>query len=344
MRRRRHVDVQPAAGVAAMRQMLVDEKAGARRLRVLSVLHRILHVCELGVELVCEQLRHEETWVQILPGQLPGVDGVLLQLLVRRQYQAMVGACGDCLRAGQGRHLYYQITVQVLRDMRYAVSQDEAPLGIGVVNLDGEPAVTRQDVVLDHHAFADVVLRQAKDAMQRLAARKTTRLGDGKESAENAGSASHVSLHADLTFSRLQSSATSVEGDPFAHDRGALLATALSGVCQHQQARRRGRTPPGVPQQPVATLPQGLALDDSVRHATHTLQGCDRDIPEKRRVDDVRGAVHEVLSQTDAVNGKPEPRDHRIARPAADERDVAHGSFDGLLGLSCVWRKAPGRC
>merc|ERR1711948_10069 len=68
--------------------------------------------------------------------------------------------------------------------------------------------------------------------------RHVYRLGLTQPRTEDAGSASHVALHATHTFSRLQGRASGIVGDAFADERHATLLAATGLVRERDQTRR----------------------------------------------------------------------------------------------------------
>mmetsp|Transcript_40166 Transcript_40166/g.123697 ORF Transcript_40166/g.123697 Transcript_40166/m.123697 type:complete len:562 (-) Transcript_40166:166-1851(-) len=327
--RPRAVDVEPRAFKVGV-QVLPDEVASARDLRVAPVLDRILAVRDLGGELSAVELRRVRDRVDEVAGAPPRRDGGALGLLVVREDGGEVLPRRDHLRTGERRHVDDEVGRASARqqagrggDVRDAVREDEPALGVRVVDLARLAREEAEHVVVAEGRRPNRVLSEAEGAVQRRASGAD---GDRRlKGAEQPGGASHVGLHAAHALLWLEGEPSRVVHNPLA-DQANLLARTVRHVREDAQRRRLGRSLPDAVQSAVAALAQLVARDDLDEHLAALLAQPRRHRPRLLH----EGRRRELLGRrVDQPCRQPHARRRFRARPVDAPGAVGDGGRAG---------------
>ena len=131
---------------------------------------------------------------------------------------AMAAPEGDPRGPGEGGDVEQDVGVEVPVGVGEGVRHDQAALGVGVADLDGAPAVLRDDVAGAVGGAAHGVLGQGEQAGD---AHRDLQVAAGGQHREHDRRARHVGLHREHALSRLDVEPAGVEGDALADEHHA---------------------------------------------------------------------------------------------------------------------------
>src|SRR3954453_469187 len=305
-RRAEHVDVGPlqAAGEP------LEEGGGRDRIAV-GAPGRVLQVGDLRLEqlVVAGMLRPRPREVA---DRDAGVDDRVAPLVVAAEDAGEEVSHTGPHRARQRREVDELRRAQAPR-VPEGVGQDQAALGVGVRDLDGQPRGGLDDVRRPDRVGPDHVLARGEDAGHPLG---HLELGDRPHRGEHGRAAGHVALLADDVGLRLEEVAAGVEGHRLADEPevgGAPRALGL--VAEHDELGRRGARAADGGERGEARIGRVEDLDAQARPRGRSLGELRRPDHVRRRVDELARDVRPARDDLGPARGRVELLDD----PADDE-------------------------
>ena len=227
------------------------------------------------------------------PAELAGRGACSLDLcepgVVVREQARVRRAERDDDRAGQRREVDDPLGA-LLHGVGEGVGEDEAALGVGVVDLDRLAVHRGDDVAGLHRASARHVLGRGHDS--RDPDRKPES-GDGAERLDHRGAAGHVELHLVHLCRGLDRDPARVEGHRLAHV-AEVRARAAALVAEHDQLRLRVRALRDRGKGAHAARDDLVAPEGLERQLWMRVRDLARPLRESRGCEHVRGQVLEV--------------------------------------------------
>ncbi|EAP98769.1 hypothetical protein JNB_01335 [Janibacter sp. HTCC2649] len=295
----------------------------------------MLEVCHDRVE-PGAQLARQRHRPRVLALGATGVDHLGAEVVVVGHDTGDAAAERDHLRTRESGDVDDDVGLG-LAGQADAVTEDHAPLGVGVDDLDGRAVAHRHDVTGTLGGAARHVLGEAEVAGD---GHRATQFSGGDDRGCNRGGAGHVGLHGEHAAGRLDAQAARVEGDALAHecDGRALGPTSGGGVGHRHDARRVDRALADADDAAEAALGEGLLVED---RDGDLARGCRSDgldaVDEGLRGEQVRRGVDEVAGEVAsgaddgcALDGGLDPLALAERR---DDRDLGPTRNRHLLGL-----------
>jgi len=284
-------------------------------------------------------LLHQGHPPQPFPGCLPRREQARRERLFLGEQRGMPLAQAEGRRAGERRDVDDGVGLERLSRPDERVGEHEAPLGVGVEDLDGGAVGHPHHVTRAIAGAADGVLRQRDhrgDAVRQLGFRG----GEGR--GQHGRSPGHVRLHRDHGVAVLDGQTAGVEGDALADENRVAAPSQGPGgrVVDHHEPGRGGRGPADREDATHPPLGEPRLVVDVHRGAGDRRGGRAGLLGEPGRVLDVRRRRGEPARQ----HGGASPvlrRRHRLGR-LPPQQNEALGRRRGAGAQTCA-RRTVGR-
>ena len=260
-------------------------------------------------------------------GQQPG-----RQVIVIGEKSRVIAAERHADGAREGREIDHELRLEPVLGVPERVGENQAPLGVGVDDLDGGTAHRGEDIAGTIGGARGHVLDQPDHAdgvdLGLAGGQRVHQPGDGR-------GAAHIALHVFHAEARLQRDAAGIEHHALA-DEGDRLLLCLAAVPAHDdEARRAGRALRHAEQGVHAELAHGLLVElldlDTQLGKLGGLGG------ELQRAQHIGRQVDQIARQQRAFGGRLPVGDglvdRRLAIDVQGHRKGAVGAVVGLFGL-----------